>query len=119
MHKRDKGDSKVAANITVTEVKTGSAIWAASSLVFICGILVGWLLYTKYWSPSENEYKYSKLSSMTDDFDYNPGHTDFSMLKSSQRFVSIFKNEKKSNRRLDSMSNVNLMVPIDEEEDEL
>jgi len=113
-HKRDKTVVNISANITVTKVVKSSAAWAASSLFFLCAILLSWLIYTKYWSPSENKYKYKRLHSLTSEFEYCPGHSDFSMLKSNQKFISIFKKEKKT----DSASKVHLMIPINEEDEE-
>ena len=125
-----------------TKVHPGNATWAASSLFFICGILIGWLIYTKFYAKKkdgekeENEtrrFDYSHVYDENDLYgtaniggrcggsalnrDYSAG---FSLLKSSQNFINIFSGSgrKKKERKLDSLSNVNLMVPIDEDDEE-
>ena len=107
-------DITISSNITLTKVETRSAVWAAASLLFLCGILLGLLLYTRMWSREPHNYRYDRVS---EDFEYAPGHSQFSLLKSSQKFMSIFRMDKQQ-RKLDSLSRVKLMVPINEEEEE-
>lgn len=118
LHKRDKPDINISANITLTKVQAGNAVWAAGSLIFLCGILIGVLLYTKMWSHEEKQHKYNRLQDYSDGFEYGSGHSQFSLLKSSQKFMSVFKREDKHEPKLDSMSRMNLMIPIDEEDEE-
>ena len=130
------GDNARDSNFTSTKVHAGNATWAASSLFFICGILIGWLVYTKFYSKkngeridSETRFDYSHVYDEQDLYgtasiggrcggsvnrDYSAG---FSLLKSSQNFINIFKG-KKQERKLDSLSTVNLMVPISEDDED-
>lgn len=113
----------ISANISLTKVETGSAVWAAASLVFLCGILVGWLLYTKLWSSNpRNDYRYAPLGNENENrsFECEPGQSQFNLLKSSQQFMSTFqwKGKQKCNKKDDPMMKMNLMVPINEEDDD-
>ena len=134
------GNNGRDSNFTTTRVHAGNATWAASSLFFICGILIGWLVYTKFYSKkdgtedSERRFDYSHVYDENDLYgsasiggrcgtsgplkrDYSAG---FSLLKSSQNFINIFKGGDggKHERKLDSLSTVNLMVPINEDDEE-
>lgn len=110
---------RVDGNFTSKKVHPGSAAWAASSLFFLCAILFVWLFYTKAWSPEKKEYHYEQV--LSNEYEYEPKSGGFSLLKSSQTFINIFRmdNSKKDReKRLDSLSTVNLMVPINEADED-
>ena len=117
-----------STNFTATKVHAGNATWAASSLFFLCGILVSWLIYTKFYSKNDDKPQTYDYRQVYDENDlYGVPGTSFSrtprfnLLKSSQRIIDIFKtpcNRTKYERKLDSLSSVNLMVPINEDEEE-
>ena len=118
-HKRDQ--IKVATNVTVTAINGSNAAWAVSSLVFILGILIGLMLYTRLWRPNNQPrsgYNYDKLGGEDEEGQYESAHSDFSILKSRQRFVNVFRHQSKRERRMDTLSSVKLMSPIVEDEDE-
>jgi len=117
-----------STNFTATKVHAGNATWAAASLFFLCGILVSWLIYTKLYSKHDDKpqtYDYRQVYDENDLYGV-PGNSfsrtpRFNLLKSSQRIIDIFKtpcNQTKYERKLDSLSSVNLMVPINEDEEE-
>lgn len=109
----------VRGNFTSKKVHPGSAAWAASSLFFLCGILLVWLFYTKAWAPQKNkDYNYEQV--LSNEYEFEPSSGGFSLLKSSQSFINIFRMDSKKSRekKLDSLSSVNLMVPINEEDED-
>lgn len=130
-HIQEKLNRNSHPNNTVTSIKVhpGNATWAAFSLIFLCGILGVWLIYTLFWAPKEKTqtYDYEQVMSFDTDHDFGGSGGDtfsasggFSLLKSSQQVINIFKSSrKKREKKLDSLSTVNLMVPINEDDEEL
>ena len=99
-------------------VDTKKALSAFGSLVFICVLLLLLMLYTKLWNPKlrNSKYRYEKLGDMDMQSEYNYDNSTFSLLKTSQDFISSLRRGKRE-RRLDSHHKINLLTPITEEED--
>ncbi len=75
------------------------------------------LLYTKLWRPSA-QGKYHRLHE--DEYQTSVQNDSWidrvSLLKSSQEFLNSFR--KKKERKIDSLSKMRLLAPINEESDE-
>ena len=74
------------------------------------------MVYTRQWSKVE-EYKYDPLGKK-DSFECEPGQSQFNLLKSSQKFMSAFRWKEQHQKKEDALSKVNLMVPINEDDDD-
>ncbi len=105
-------------NITQISVNTKKAFSAFSSLVFLCVLLALLLLYTKLWIPSaQGKGRYERVHENDTLPRYDARTDQFSLLKSSQDFIKSIRRTKRD-RKLDSLSTVKLLAPINEEDDE-